>query len=193
MSCPPARRTRCGSTPRRPAHRDNSPAAGSWSRRSGGRAARRPDRAAGSAPSPGHRPSARRKDLGHVMTLPDQRVDTTCTRTHFARRGSRPQAIAGHPGPPASERFASRGQIMTAAIKRAPELRGGAGGARTHDRRIMRVPDRDDCGFYQRLCSQPGAHEPPEVTAVDRISRHERCHVGRLEPVAWPGTPSVLT
>jgi hypothetical protein len=50
--------------------------------------------------------------------------------------------------------------------------RGGAGGARTHDRRIMRRPDNTAFGFYLRLWLQP---IPPDLlgeSGVDHSSHH---------------------
>jgi len=46
----------------------------------------------------------------------------------------------------------------------SPQLRGGAGGARTHDRRIMRRPDTAHYAFYLQLRSQsiiPELLHPP--------------------------------
>jgi hypothetical protein len=48
-------------------------------------------------------------------------------------------------------------------IARQGHDRSGAGGARTHDRRIMRAPDNDYCSHYQQLGPRPLPHQPPQA------------------------------
>jgi MarR family len=53
---------------------------------------------------------------------------------------------------------------------KGPVKGGGAGGARTHDRRIMRRPDSIDFGFYLRPRSQPTRPELLHEAAIDHTS-----------------------
>ena len=69
---------------------------------------------------------------------------------HPACRGT----AAGRLRPPARGAFRVTRSDHDSGNHAFSQLRGGAGGARTHDRRIMRRPDNAPCGFYLQPRSQ---------------------------------------